>query len=73
MRLNLFNLDGQQYYEANVWEENGDCLMLDFYSTKNEAIKSVKSYKKSYKGNKELDCFVRLHDENGVGIADYNI
>lgn len=73
MRLPLFEIDGKQHYEANVWEINGDCLYLDFYSTKNEAIKAVKAYKKSYKGNKELDCFVRLHDENGIGIEDYDI
>lgn len=73
MRLDVFDLDGRQYCEANVWEENGNCLYLDFYTTKSEAIKEVKAYKKSYKGTKELDCFVRLHDENGFGIADYDV
>ena len=73
MRLPFFEIDGKQHYEANVWEVNGNCLYLDFYSTKNEAIKAVKAYKKSYKGNKELDCFVTLFDENGFSIESYNV
>ena len=73
MRLQFFELNGKQYYEANVWEENEGWLLCDCYSTKNEAIKAVKTYKKNYKGNKKLDCFVRLHDKNGIGIVDYNI
>ena len=73
MKISLFETDGKKYYEANVWKGNEHCIYLEFYTTKNEAIKAVKDYKKSYKGNIKLDCFVTLFDENGFSIESYNI
>lgn len=73
MRLGIFDTYGREYYEAAVYEVDKACLLLDFYTTKAEAVKAVKDFKKSYKGNNELDCFVRLHDEYGFAIEDYNL
>lgn len=73
MRLNFFDLDGRFYFEACVWENGNNIILCEFYTTKAEAIKAVKTCKKSYKGNNELDCFVRLHDEYGFVIKDYNL
>ena len=73
MRLSFFELDGKPHYEACVWENGNKCLLLDFYTTKSEAIKAVKTCKKSYKGDNALDCFIRLHDEDGFGIEDYDL
>ena len=73
MKLSFYELEGKKYYESCVWEQGNNCILLEFYTTKAEAIKSVKTCKKNYKGNNELDCFVRLHDENGFGIEDYNL
>lgn len=73
MRLRFYELDGKPHYEACVWVNGNKCLLSEFYTTKAEAIKAVKICKKSYKGNNELDCFVRLYDEDGFGIKDYNL
>lgn len=73
MRLSIFETDGKKHYSANVWEINGKHLLFQFYTTKKEAIKAVKAYKKSYKGNKELDCYVRLYDKYGFSIEAYDI
>ena len=73
MRLSTFDIEEREYYEACVIEDGNKYLLLDFFTTKNEAIKAVKTFKRKYKGEKEIDCFVRLHDENGFGIEDYNL
>ena len=73
MRLTIFDIEGREYYEACVIEDGNGYLLLDFFTTKNEAIKAVKMCKKNYKGEKELDCFVRLHDKDGFGIEDHNL
>ncbi len=67
MKLDIFSddLEGRPYYEANVWIYNGkgDPLALEYYSTKREAVAFIKRFKKAYKGNERLDCFVKLFDE----------
>lgn len=73
MRLDLFDTEGREHYESCVIEDGNKYLLLDFFTTKSEAIKAVKTCKKNYKGEKELDCFVRLHDEYGFGIEDYDL
>ncbi len=73
MKLKWYELEDKKFYGAYVWELGNKCILLEFYTTKAEAIKAVKNCKRNYKGNKKLDCYVRLHDENGFGIADYNI
>ena len=73
MRSDLFDTIGIKYYEACVVEDGNKYLLLDFFTTKDEAIKAVKTCKKNYKGEKDLDCFVRLHDKNGFGINDINL
>ena len=73
MKLKWYELDGKKFYGAYVCELGNKWILLEFYTTKAEAIKAVKNCKKSYKGNKELDCHVRLYDENGLGIAVYDI
>lgn len=61
------------YYEANVWIKNGtgDPLLLESFTTKREAVSCVKAFKKSYKGEAELDCFVKHFDKDGFN--DYSI
>ena len=70
MRLSKFETDGKKHYSANVWEINGKQLLFELYTTRKEATKAVKAYKKSYK---ELDCYVELFDKYGFGIEDYNL
>ena len=73
MKLKCYELDNRRFYGAYVWELDNKCILQDFYTTKAEAIKAVKTCKKNYKGNKELDCYVRLYDENEFEIEDYNL
>ena len=73
MKLDLFDTIGIKYYEACVVDNGQKFLLEDFFTTKKEAIDAVKECKKKYKGEKELDCFVRLHDKNGFGINDINL
>lgn len=73
MKLDLFDTDGREYYEACVFEEGENCLLLGFYDNRAEAIKAIKDFKKSYRGKRELDCFVRRHDEYGFAIEDYDV
>lgn len=65
--------DVKEAYEALVWE-NGNALLLDEdYTTKAEAFKAVKTFKKSYKGNGKLDCYVRYFDYQNGNIQDFNL
>lgn len=73
MKLSFFEIGGTAYYEACIWENGNNMILCEFYTTKAEATKAVKTCKKSYKGDKEIDCFVRKYDENGAAIADYNL
>lgn len=61
-------------YEACVWEDGNINLMEgEYYTTKAEAVNAVKTCKKNYKGNGELDCFVRYHDYWNDVVEDYEI
>lgn len=73
MKLDLFDIDGREYYEACVFEEGEDCLLYGCYDNRTEAIKVIKDFKKSYRGRRELDCFVGRHDERGFAIEDYDV
>ena len=77
MKLDIFSddLDGRPYYEANVWIYNGkgDPLALEYYSTKREAVAFIKRFKKTYKGNERLDCFVKLFDEEGCTVDSWDV
>ena len=73
MKLNCFELDEQSYYEAVVWDETGNTQLLsEYYTTKNEAKKTVRNFVKNYKGTFG-DCFVRQFDEQGFAVEDYKI
>ena len=38
MKLDYFEIDGQSYYEASVWDKTGNTqLLAECYTTKNEA------------------------------------
>lgn len=73
MKLSFFETDGREHFEACVWENGNNIILCEFYTTKAEATKAVKTCKRSYKGDNELDCFIRLYDENGIAIADYDL
>ena len=66
---------GKPFYQANVWEYNGigDPLLLEEFTTKKEAIKCVKDFKKSYKGEKALDCYVSHFDEDKCSDYSFNV
>lgn len=71
MKYDIFG-EYKPHYEANVWIYNGkgDPLLLEEFTTKREAIKCIKDFKKSYKGNERLDCFVNHFDETEC-VDDY--
>lgn len=77
MKLNYFELDEQSYYEAVIWDKTGNTQLLsEYYTTKNEAKKAVRNFIKNYKGTKVIipeNCFVRLFDEQGCAIEDYEV
>lgn len=53
MRLSAFDIEGREHYESCVIEGGNKYLLLDFFTTKNEAIKAVKKCKRKYKGEKK--------------------
>lgn len=63
---------GKQFYQANIWEYNGcgDPLLLEEFTTKREAIKCIEDFKKAYKGEKKLDCYISHFDEDE--FSDYS-
>ena len=73
MKLSFFEINGIFYYVACIWENGNNIILSEFYTTKAEATKAIKTCKKSYKGDNELDCYIRLYDANGIAIADYNL
>lgn len=77
MKLNYFELDEQSYYESVIWDKTGNTQLLsEYYTTKNEAKKAVRNFIKNYKGTKVIipeNCFVRLFDEQGCAIEDYEV
>ena len=64
---------GKPFYQANVWVKygNGDPLALEEFTTKLEAVKFIRDFRKKYKGKDELDCFVKRFDEHE--FCDYSI
>lgn len=72
MKLNWFEGD-RPFWEANVWIYNGvgDALLLERFTTKAEAIKCVKDFRKKYKGGDRLDCFVSRFDADE--FCEYSI
>lgn len=76
MKLSYFNISdacSRNYYQAVVYEVGRDIVLDEYYTTKNEAMKAVIRYKKAYKGNYTLDCFVRQFDTDGCAIKTYTI
>lgn len=72
MKYDMFSGEYKPHYEANVWIYNskGDPLLLEYFTTKREAIKCIKDFLKSYKGGERLDCFVNHFDEDEC-VDDY--
>lgn len=60
-------------YESVVWEDGNTLLLDECYTTKAEAFKAVKTFKKRYKGKGKLDCYVRFFDFYNVTVQDYNL
>lgn len=59
MKINWFD-EVKTMYEAVVWEDDNNLLLDEDYTTKTEAFKAVKKFKKSYKGKGKLECYVRF-------------
>lgn len=72
MRLK-WNDEAMRVYEAVVEEDGNRCLLANHYSTKEEAVKAVEFCKANYKGNGELDCYVRYFDNYNDTIQDFNL
>ena len=68
-------VEGKPFYRAFVWEKDGayDWLLKEAFTTKREAISCIKTFKKTYTGSKELDCYVRLYDENECTVDDFDV
>ena len=66
---------GKPFYQANVWEYNGggDPLLLEEFTTRTEAVNCIKKFKKQYKGEKRLDCYVSHFDENEYSDYSFNV
>lgn len=65
-------------YEAIVWETSiinykNTLLLSEYYSTKAEAIKAVKTFKANYQGDGKLECFVRYRDYQNGTKQDFNL
>lgn len=72
MKINWFD-EVKTMYEAVVWEDGNRCLLANHYSTKKEAVKAVEFCKANYKGNGELDCYVRYFDNYNDTVTDFNL
>lgn len=64
---------GKPFYQANIWIKNGagDPLLLEEFTTKSEAAKCIKDFKKRYQGNEPLECYISHFDENE--FSDFSI
>lgn len=69
----IWNDEKTNVYNAVVWENGNECILDEYYTTKSEAVKAVKAVKKSYKGNGEIDCFVRYFDYQNDTTQDFNL
>lgn len=72
MKINWFD-EVKTMYEAVVWEDNNNLLFDEGYTTKAEAFKAVKTFKKRYKGKGKLECYVRFFDFENDWVQDYNL
>lgn len=72
MKINWFD-EAMMVYEAAVWEDGNGYLLANYYSTKAEAVKAVKTFKANYKGNGELDCYVRCFNNYNDTVQDFNL
>lgn len=72
MKINWFD-EVKTAYEAVVWEDDNNLLLDEDYTTKTEAFKAVKTFKKSYKGKGKLECYVRFFDFENDWVQDYNL
>lgn len=72
MKINWFD-EVKTMYEAVVWEDENNLLLDEDYTTKTEAFKAVKTFKKKYKGKGKLECYVRFFDFENDWVQDYNL
>lgn len=72
MKINWFD-EVKIMYEAVVWEDDNNLLLDEDYTTKSEAFKAVKTFKKRYKGKGKLECYVRFFDFENDWVQDYNL
>lgn len=68
-----YDIKIKKAYESVVWEDGNTLLLDECYTTKAEAFKAVKKFKKSYKGNGKLECYVRFFDFENDWVQDYNL
>lgn len=75
MKIKWYDVEVEKIkvYECLVWENGNKLLLIEHYTTKSEAVKAVKTVKKSYKGNGKLDCYVRYFDHKNDVVKDYEI
>ena len=72
MKINWFE-EVKTMYEAVVWEDDNNLLLDEDYTTKAEAFKAVKAFKKNYNGKGKLECYVRFFDFENDWVQDFNL
>lgn len=81
MKLNLLDTIGKQHYNAVICKYNNyidDCgrnyeiLLDEYFTTKKEAVKAIKSLLKNYKKS-NLDCFIVKINKKGSYVTKYNL
>lgn len=72
MKLNWFD-EVKTMYEAVVWKDDNNLLLDEGYTTKSEAVKAVKAFKKNYNGKGKLECYVRFFDFENDWVQDFNL
>ena len=72
-KIDFLEWDTTPCYGAHVWVDGNEDVVNERYTTKREAFNAVNAAKRAYCGGGKLDCFIRLYDENGFAVRDWNI
>lgn len=53
-----------KYYQALIYEKNLFFVVNALFTTESEAMSEIMTFKKNYKGDRKLDCFIKVFDNN---------
>ena len=68
-----YDIKIKKAYESVVWEDDNTLLLDECYTTKAEAFKAVKAFKKNYNGKGKLECYVRFFDFENVTVQAFDL